>query len=176
MMQTPNAEHATPNVEWSSTSGSSPISDQPSATRPFVWRTVAILIGVLFIYAGVLKAWDPVRFAGDIENYHILPWALSVRLAFYLPWLEIVCGLALIFRRLFFGALAILLSLMVVFIGATIAAKMRGIDISCGCFGHVSDQLGFAWHLVLDFAIFAGLAALWKWGGKNPALSRETIR
>jgi putative oxidoreductase len=176
MMQTPNAEHATPNVEWSSTSALSAVSDQPSGTRPFVWRTVAILIGALFVYAGVLKAWEPVRFAGDIENYHILPWAVNVRLAFYLPWVEIICGLALIFRRLFFGALAILLSLMVVFIGATIAAKMRGIDISCGCFGHVSDQLGFAWHLVLDFAIFAGLIASWKWDRGKPALSHEAIR
>jgi hypothetical protein len=83
-----------------------------------------------------------------------------VRLAFYLPWLEILGGLALIFRRLYSGALVLVLVLMLVFIGATISAKARGLDISCGCFGHVSDQLSFAWHLVLDFAILAGLGAL----------------
>jgi putative oxidoreductase len=139
-----------------------PNAQLPEASAPstILWRVLAIIIGALFVYAGALKAWDPVRFAGDIENYHILPWAVSVRLAFYLPWLEIICGLALIFRRLYSGALAILLSLMLVFIGATIAAKMRGIDISCGCFGHVSDQLSFAWHMVLDFAILAGLCGL----------------
>jgi putative oxidoreductase len=138
-------------------------SAQPSSFRRVAWRILAIIIGALFVYAGVLKAWDPVRFAGDIENYHVLPWAVNVRLAFFLPWLEIICGLALIFRRLYSGALGLVLALLLVFIGASIAAKMRGIDISCGCFGHVSDQLSFAWHLVLDFAILAGVIALWKW-------------
>ena len=124
------------------------------------WRIVAILIGALFIYAGVVKVLDPVRFAGDIENYHILPWPVGVRLAFYLPWLEILCGLALIFRRLYSGALVLVLALMLVFIGATISAKARGLDISCGCFGHVSDQLSFAWHLVLDLVLITALVLL----------------
>jgi putative oxidoreductase len=129
-------------------------------TTPLIWRIIGILIGALFVYAGVVKAWDPVRFAGDIENYHVLPWVVNVRLAFYLPWLEIFCGLALIFRRLYSGAVALVLALMLVFIGATIAAKVRGLDITCGCFGHASDQLSFAWHMVLDLAILAGLCAL----------------
>ena len=132
----------------------------PSSFLGFFWRFLAILIGGLFIYAGAVKALDPVRFAGDIENYHIFPWPVGVRLAFYLPWLEILCGLALIVRRLYSGALVLVLALMLVFIGASISAKARGLDISCGCFGHVSDQLSFAWHLVLDFLLLAGLLCL----------------
>ena len=132
----------------------------PSSFLGFFWRLLAILIGGLFIYAGAVKALEPVRFAGDIENYHILPWSVGVRLAFYLPWLEILCGLALIVRRLYSGALVLVLALMLVFIGASISAKARGLDISCGCFGHVSDQLSFAWHLVLDFLLLAGLLCL----------------
>ena len=84
-----------------------------------------------------------------------------MQLALYLPWLEIICGLALVLRRLYSGALALLLALLLVFIGASFAAKARGIDITCGCFGHVSDQLSFAWHMVLDFAILAAIVALW---------------
>ena len=151
----------------------STINHQPS-TMP--WRILAIIIGALFVYAGALKAWDPVRFAGDIQNYHVLPWALNVRLAFYLPWLEMICGFALIFRRLYSGALALLLALLLVFIGASIAAKARGIDISCGCFGHVSDQLSFAWHMVLDFAIVAGVVALWRWDRGNPRVAERASR
>ncbi|HEY6205444.1 MAG TPA: MauE/DoxX family redox-associated membrane protein, partial [Chthoniobacterales bacterium] len=74
-----------------------------------IWRIVDLLVGALFIYAGVLKALDPVRFAMDIDNYKILPWSIAVGLAFYLPWLEILCGCALIFRRLYRGGLSILL-------------------------------------------------------------------
>lgn len=141
-----------------------------------VCRIIDLLVGAIFIFAGLTKMadinpfhfLDPMEFARGIDNYKILPWSISVGLALYLPWLEILCGLALIFRRLYSGALALLLTLLVVFIGATIAAKARGIDISCGCFGHVSDQLSFAWHLVLDFAILAGVVALWLWHGARP--------
>ena len=134
-----------------------------------VWRIVGLLVGAIFIFAGLTKmvdfqpfrVLDPMDFARDIDNYKLLPWWLSVRLALYLPWLEIICGLALVFRRLYSGALALLLALLVVFIGASFAAKARGIDITCGCFGHVSDQLSFAWHIVLDLAILAAVVALW---------------
>jgi len=140
-----------------------------SSFRWLVWRIAEFIIGGIFIYAGVLKAMEPLRFANDIENYHVLPWAIGVRLAFYLPWLEILCGLALIIRRLNSGALSILLGLMLIFIGATIAAKTRGIDITSGCFGHVSKNLSFTWHLVLDFAILATLIALWLANGSRRA-------
>jgi uncharacterized membrane protein YphA (DoxX/SURF4 family) len=123
---------------------------------------VAVIIGALFIYAGAVKVLDPVEFAGDIENYKVLPWPVGVRLAFYLPWLEILCGLALITRQLYRGGLFILTALMAVFILATIVAKARGLDISCGCFGHASKYFSFAWHLAIDFALLGGLLLLWR--------------
>src|SRR5881398_1477442 len=128
--------------------------------KSFPWRIVALIIGGIFIYAGVIKAMDPVGFANDIDNYKILPWTIGVRLAFYLPWLEIFCGLALITRRLCVGGLSILAALTSIFIVASIVAKVRGLDISCGCFGHASKYLSFAGHLALDFAILGGLLLL----------------
>jgi len=124
------------------------------------WRIVDLIVGGIFVYAGVLKVLDPVQFANDIDNYKTLPWFVSVRLAFYLPWLEIFCGLAVISRFFYRGGLSILTALLAVFIGATVAAKMRGLDITCGCFGHVSKNWNFSTHLVLDFAIFAAVLAL----------------
>src|SRR5260370_13358344 len=125
-----------------------------------VWRVVCLILGGIFIYAGVLKALDPVQFANDIDNYKTLPWFVSVRLAFYLPWLEIFCGLAVIFRFLYRGGLSILTALLAVFIGATVAAKMRGLDITSGCFGHVSKNWNFSTHFILDFLLFAALLPL----------------
>ena len=126
----------------------------------WVGRAMELLIGAVFIYAGVLKALDPAGFANDIENYHIVPWPIGVRAAFYLPWLEIFCGLALWFRRANRGAFAILSLLTLVFILASIVAKSRGIDVSCGCFGHAARNLSFAWHLAIDFALLAALVFL----------------
>jgi uncharacterized membrane protein YphA (DoxX/SURF4 family) len=138
------------------------------ATR-VVFTVVAVVIGALFVYAGGVKVMDPVGFAGDIENYKTLPWPIGVRLAFYLPWLEIFCGLALITRYLFRGGVFILTMLMAVFILATIVAKARGLDISCGCFGHATKSLSFAWHLALDFLLLGGLLFLWRRPREGPA-------
>ena len=142
------------------TSNPSTLSFQPSTIPRFIRRIAEVIVGCIFIYAGVLKALDPIRFASDIDNYKILPWAISVRLAFYLPWLEILCGLALIARRLYLGGLSILTALASIFIIATIAAKIRGLDITCGCFGHVSKNWSFTAHLALDLSLLAALIAL----------------
>jgi putative oxidoreductase len=128
--------------------------------RNIAWRILALVIGALFIYAGAIKALDPISFANDIDNYKILPWFVGVRLAFYLPWLEIFCGLALITHRLYLGGLSLLIALASIFIVASIVAKVRGLDITCGCFGHVSKYLNFAGHLSLDFVLLGALILL----------------
>ena len=126
----------------------------------FVWRIIDLIIAGIFIYAGAIKVLEPVQFAIDIDNYKILPWTVSVGLAFYLPWLEIFCGLALILRRLYLGGLSILTGLVAVFLVATIAAKVRGLDITCGCFGHASQNWNFPTHLAIDLAILGALLVL----------------
>lgn len=131
-----------------------------SGVGRFFWRVLDFIVAGIFIYAGALKMIEPVQFANDIDNYKILPWTLAVGLAFYLPWLEIFCGLALVFRRWYRGALSILIGLISIFIVATIAAKVRGLDITCGCFGHASQNWSFPAHMATDLAILAALLAL----------------
>jgi putative oxidoreductase len=131
-----------------------------STTSKIVWRVVDFIVAAVFIYAGAIKALDPVQFANDIDNYKILPWMMAVGLAFYLPWLEMFCGLALILRRFYLGGLSILTALVAVFFVATIAAKVRGLDITCGCFGHASQNWNFSSHLALDLALLGALLVL----------------
>jgi putative oxidoreductase len=138
-------------------SSPSTLNSQPST---FLWRIFDLIVGGLFIFAGMIKMLDPVGFARDIDNYKTLPWTIGVGLAFYLPWLEIFCGLALILRLLYRGGLSILGALTLVFIVLSIVAKSRGLDITCGCFGHAGKNLSFAWHLVIDFAILTALILL----------------
>jgi Methylamine utilisation protein MauE len=38
-----------------------------------VRRILAFVAGAIFVYAGVIKLFDPLRFASDITNYQILP-------------------------------------------------------------------------------------------------------
>jgi putative oxidoreductase len=81
--------------------------------------------------------------------------------AFYLPWLEIIDGFALLTGLLHRGALTILTTLMVFFIAATISAQARGINLDCGCFGSVSKGMSFTTHMLIDLALLGGLVALW---------------
>lgn len=141
-------------------------------SRRFLWRILGLIIGGLFVYAGVLKAIDPVQFATDIDNYKMVPWSVAVGLAFYLPWLEILAGALVIFRVLFHGALAILTALISVFIVATIAAKIRNLDITCGCFGHASQNWSFPAHMATDLAILGTLLVLWFASRSRP---RQTL-
>lgn len=140
---------------------------QKGGTLRTVWVDfrpgVAAAVGGLFIYAGWLKVADPVTFARDISNFHLVPRSVGVATAFFLPWLEMFCGAALFLGRLRSGAIAILTGLTAIFIGASVAARLRGIDVRCGCFGSASKDLGFAPHLALDFAILAALLVLWYW-------------
>jgi uncharacterized membrane protein YozB (DUF420 family) len=99
-------------------------------------RIIAALIGLLFLVAGVLKALDPAAFAIDIQNYRLLPWTWGVLLALYLPWLEILCGGALLFHIAHRGALCIAAFLCALFIVAYGSTRARGLDVACGCFGH----------------------------------------
>ncbi len=157
MNLTPNAQRPTLNVESLAGATTSSIKHQRSH---ILWRVVDLIVAGIFIYAGALKALDPVQFASDIDNYKILPWPVSVALAFYLPWLEIFCAFGLVFRFLYRGALSILSASIVVFTLATIAAKVRGLDITCGCFGHASQHWSFPAHLATNLAILVALLAL----------------
>lgn len=152
-----------------------------------VWRILDFVLAAVFIFAGLSKMFDldqliadlvhlqfgdalvhlgqlsatsPVEFANGIDNFKLVPWPVSVALAFYLPWLEIFCALGLVFRLLYQGALTLLITLMVVFTLAITAAKARGLDITCGCFGHASQHWSFPSHLATNLAILAGLLVL----------------
>ena len=157
MKEASNVERPALNADLSAGATTSNIKRR---TSNIFWRILDFVLAGIFIYAGVVKAIDPVQFANDIDNFKILPWSVSVALAFYLPWLEIFSALGLVFRFLYRGALSILTASIVVFTLAIIAAKVRGLDITCGCFGHASQHWSFPSHLLTNLAILAALVAL----------------
>lgn len=123
-------------------------------------RLLGILLGGLFIYAGGLKWLDPAQFAVDVQNYRLLPWWASVLVALYLPWLEIVCGLALCFKQFYRGALLLMTGMAVVFAAALGSAWIRGLDLECGCFGTGSSSVPVALARVCGILVVLGLL-LW---------------
>jgi putative oxidoreductase len=186
MNQTPNAQLQTPNAELSEHSTLRVRRSELGVGR-YLWRFLDFVVAGIFIFAGLTKILNldqliadlqhlrfasvfsdlgnlslanAAEFASDIDNFKLLPWPVSVALAFYLPWLEIFCALGLLFRFLYRGALSILTLSVVVFTLAIIAAKVRGLDITCGCFGHASQDWSFPAHLATNLAILVALLTL----------------
>jgi len=60
-----------------------------------------------------------------------------------------------------------------VFIIATVAAKVRGLDITCGCFGHASKNWSFSTHLGLDLVLVGLVIFLLRARGRNSAASER---
>jgi uncharacterized membrane protein YphA (DoxX/SURF4 family) len=141
---------------------------------------IRLLVGGIFVYAGAAKAWETQDFARDIQHYKILPWAdAAVLLAVYLPWLELLSGLAVLFRKLYLGGLVAIAGMMILFTVALGSAWARGLDLQCGCFGRNQDAIRTNYPALLtrDLAILAGaavlLAAVCKAGAKEMAMENK---
>jgi len=110
--------------------------------------TCRLLVAGTFLLAAVPKLLDPVSFAKAIVNYRVILPLIGQGYVYpaasFMPALEAVGALALLFNRwrragsLVCGAL---LMLFIVLIGQ---AVIRGLNIDCGCFGSgaVSRTLG----------------------------------
>lgn len=93
-----------------------------------------VFVGFLFVFISIDKIANPEAFAASISNYKIVSLSLADFFATILPWVELLCGLAILFGILLRGSSFLLTSLLVVFTAAVASALVRGLDISCGCF------------------------------------------
>ena len=130
---------------------------------------LALRLGLagIFLYAGALHAWDAPQFVMAIQAYDLLPPDATMLLGVYLPWVEICAALALLFRRLYLGALGAVAGMLLVFLGGIISAWARGLDISCGCFRAAeSIQTHFPMLVARDLAMLAAVAVLFALEGR----------
>lgn len=130
-------------------------------SAPFTYRRIVmwlgrLVLGVIFVFAGLAKLirWDlhlpPMSlatfpfpwhdtiptslFAAQIDSYQMVkPW-MSLTIAHWLPWAEILIGLLLLIG----WRLRIWSTIVTVIIGgfffAVVRAYALGLDINCGCF------------------------------------------
>ncbi|MCC7350816.1 MAG: hypothetical protein IT446_09620 [Phycisphaerales bacterium] len=130
--------------------------------RKMGWMMVALRLGLagVFIYAGAIKATNPLLFATQIRAYELSGFVGGGVLAVWLPWLELLCGLALLTHRMMGGALLWLAMLMVVFTAAQASALIRGITLDCGCFGGMDAPANPLWMIGRDLLILLAVLAL----------------
>lgn len=98
-----------------------------------------LTIGGLFLFAAVLKIQDPLQFYFSIKGFQILPEHILQPLAFMVPWIEVVCGLALLTGTWAKAAALVIGGMLLVFMGAILSVIVRtDIHVECGCFGDFS--------------------------------------
>jgi uncharacterized membrane protein YphA (DoxX/SURF4 family) len=126
-----------------------------------------LLIAAVFIVAGAMKIYDfkhggsaTSLFFQDVLNYHLTSWDVTMVIAVYLPWLEVITAVALL-TPLRLGALALTAAMTVVFLAALSSAWYRGLDISCGCFGREDNATDFPVAITRDAALLAAIAIAW---------------
>lgn len=97
-------------------------------------KFICTALGLVFVVAGYVKVMDPQGFALAVANYQLLPDHLTRAASMVLAWLELLCGLCLVFGVFVRGAALVITVLMVIFLAATGYNVHRGLDVSCGCF------------------------------------------
>jgi len=93
-----------------------------------------LILGGVFIYAGLAKIAAPSEFARIVVNYQILPETMAVYAAYVLPWFEVALGLFAI-MGLGVKKIALALSfLLILFMVAVVIRYGSGLSAPCGCF------------------------------------------
>ncbi len=137
-------------------------------THPWLTIRVQIALGVLFVAAALPKIVDPPSFAHMIYNYKIIPWALINPMALFMPWLELLCGLALILGIWKGAARTLIAGMLLVFILAISINLARGNAIDCGCFNvsasnkTTEERLAdMRWDILRDLGMLLMVGQLW---------------
>ena len=102
-----------------------------------------LILAIIFFYASIEKIADPGEFAVAIYNYQLLPDIAVNTLAVILPWLEIIIATCLVTGFYVRGAALISSALFLTFATALTINLLRGLDISCGCFGASSGNINW---------------------------------
>jgi uncharacterized membrane protein YphA (DoxX/SURF4 family) len=116
-----------------------------------------LVVGAILIAAGVSKAGHAAEFAAQIAAFRLVPEAVIAPMAVELPYIEIIVGVLLIagaFTRL---AAWVAVLLLATFDVAIASAVVRGMSVSCGCFGP-NDKTVTTWAEVARDAVFVLLA------------------
>lgn len=130
-----------------------------------------LVLGGVWLYAGLLKVGDPASSVTAVRGYQLLPLGLTQPVGNALPMLEVVLGACLLLGLLtrYAGGLSALLQLA--FIIGIISVWSRGIAIDCGCFGTGGpDPDAFSkypWEIARDVGLLA-LSLFLVWRPRTP--------
>jgi uncharacterized membrane protein YphA (DoxX/SURF4 family) len=94
-----------------------------------------LFLGGMFIFAATVKLNDPQGFSESVKAFKILPDHLAQLATFAVPWIEALCGVALVLGLWSRASALVIALLLAAFIAGIASVLSRGLSVSCGCFG-----------------------------------------
>lgn len=136
---------------------------------PMGWIGLAfrMLVGGVWIAAGLLKLPDPAESVRAVRAYQLLPEAIVPTVGYALPIVEVLLGLTLVLGLLLRIGGVLSAVLFLAFIVGISAAWARGLQIDCGCFGgggyDANATEKYPWEIARDLGLlFASLWLVWR--------------
>lgn len=131
---------------------------------------ISALFVMLFLYAAFTKLLDYEKFRVQIGQSPLLT-AFAGFVAWFIPAVEILIAIMLIFSRTRLGALYASFSLMVMFTCYIVAITQFSDYVPCSC-GGVLEKLGWTEHLIFNIVfVLLAIAAIIFY--KSPAVKQD---
>ena len=132
----------------------------------WVGLAARLVVGGVWIWAGLLKLPDPESSVTAVRAYQLLPASAAEAVGRALPMVEVVVGVCLVLGLLTRVSAAVSALLQVAFIIGIASVWSRGISINCGCFGDGGvdpDAIGkYPWEIARDVGLLAAsLLVVW---------------
>ena len=141
-----------------------------ASLKPWVSLVARLVVGGVWVWAGLIKLTDPFASAQAVRAYQILPWRVADVVGHTLPSVEVVIGLALILGVVTRGAALLSALLFIAFIIGISSVWARGILIDCGCFGgggvDPDAASKYPWEIARDAGLLL-LSAYLVWAGRG---------
>jgi uncharacterized membrane protein YphA (DoxX/SURF4 family) len=101
----------------------------------WIGTAARLVVGTVWIVAGLLKLPDPAASVRAVRAYRLLPESTVTVIGYGLPILEVCLGVLLVIGLGTRAAAALSALLFVAYIVGISSAWARGLQIDCGCFG-----------------------------------------
>lgn len=145
----------------------------------WVGLAARLLVGGVWIAAGVIKLPHPEASVSAVRAYQLLPLGTTNLIGHLLPIVEVLVGVILILGVLvrFGGVVSALLQLG--FIVGISSVWARGIPINCGCFGDggatswAHAKATYPWEIARDVGLF--LVSVYLVFGPRSALALDNV-
>jgi putative oxidoreductase len=129
-------------------------------------------LSAVFLVASTVKWLDLELFLQDLKSYQLVPLMLEPAMAVLVPFLELVAALLLLFPKPRIYGLGLISGLLLVFLMAILSAWLRGLDISCGCFGLTTGPVQYPWLFARDLGLLVcTIPGFYAYFGPKPSIS-----